>query len=108
MHTFAQPPQQSAFCPSSSGAPHDFAEKDNSLFCRITQVAHDKGVAQQVENELRSAAVSAPKLVKVIRTNEALGYLDTQNINSTDLYELLNDHFQLEFKVRTFQLARSK
>ena len=107
-YTIAQPPQQSASCPSSSGAPQDIAEKENSLFCRITQAAYDKGVAQQVENELQSAAVSAPKLVKVIRTNEALGYLDTQNINSTDLYELLNDHFQLEFKVRTFQLARSK
>jgi len=78
------------------------------LFCRITQAAHDKGVAQQVENELRRACVSAPKLVKAIRTNEALGYLDTQDLSSSELFDMLNAYFGLSFKLRAFQNSRSR
>lgn len=83
-------------------------ETHDKLFCRITKAAHDTGKAQQVESELRSACVSAPKLVKAIRTNEALGYLDTQNLSSVDLYDLLNEHFGLTFKQRNFDYYRSK
>lgn len=83
-------------------------ETSETLFCRITQAAYDKGKAQQVEAELKSACTSAPKLVKAIRTNEALGYLDTQNLSSVELYNLLNEHFGLTFRVRTFQDYRSK
>ena len=83
-------------------------ETSETLFCRITQAAYDKGKAQQVEAELKSACTSAPKLVKAIRTNEALGYLDTKNLSSVELYNLLNKHFGLTFKVRTFQDYRSK
>jgi len=90
---------------SSSSAPNN---SEKQLFSRITKAAYDKGIAQQIEDELRSAAVSAPKLVKCIRTNEALGYLDTQNLNSTELYYLLHEHFNLSFKVRTFQTYRAK
>ena len=92
--------------PSSSSGALDFSSE--TLFCRITKAAHDKGKAQQVESELRSACVSAPKLVKAIRTNEALGYLDTQNLSSVDLYDLLNEHFGLTFKQRNFDYYRSK
>ena len=53
------------------------------LFCRITQAAYNKGVAQQVDDDLRSASVSAPKLVKALHINEALGYTDTKNLTST-------------------------
>lgn len=83
-------------------------ETSETLFCRITQAAYDKGKAQQVEAELKSACTSAPKLVKAIRTNEALGYLDTKNLSSVELYNLLNEHFGLTFRVRTFQNYRSK
>ena len=83
-------------------------ETSETLFCRITQAAYDKGKAQQVEDELQSACVSAPKLVKAIRTNEALGYLDTQNLSSVELYNLLNEHFGLTFKQRNFDTYRSK
>lgn len=79
-----------------------------SHFPCITRMAVDKGIAEQVENELRSACVSAPKLVKVIRVNEALGYLDTKNLTTQALYTLLNEHFKLPFKIRTFQDKRSK
>lgn len=80
----------------------------SDFFCRITQHTIDTGHARDVEDELRSACVSAPKLVKAIRRNEALGYLDTQNLSSTELYNLLNEHFGLTFKVRTFQRNRSR
>ena len=79
----------------------------NALFCRITKAAYDKGLAQAVEDELRCASVSAPKLVRSIRTNEALGYLDTQSLTSRDLFNLLNEHFGLPFKERCFMNYRS-
>ena len=79
-----------------------------SLFCRITQHAYDHGAAPQVEQELRSASVSAPKLIRVIRTNETLGYLDTRNLSSAALFDLLNEHFKLPFKLRCFRNYRSK
>ena len=77
------------------------------VFCRITSEAHTTGKAQAVEDELRSACVQAPKLVKAIRTNEALGYLDTHNLASVELYELLDEHFGLSFKPRNFSKYRS-
>ena len=81
---------------------------NEDFFCRITKHAIDSGHAQEVEDELRSAAVSAPKLVKAIKTNEALGYLDTQNLTSQALYDMLNEHFGLKFGVRNFTIARNR
>ena len=78
------------------------------LFCRITQDAFNQGKAQAVDNELRSASVSAPKLVRAMRTNEALGYLDTDNLSSVELFELLDRHYHLPFKRRNFTRYRNK
>ena len=104
--------------PSSSGVPASNVQRgglscspnisSEHFFSRITPAAHAAGAAASVEAELRSASVSAPKLVKVIRTNERLGYLDTQNLSSTTLYELLNEHFNLPFKPRNFRYYRNK
>ena len=80
----------------------------DEVFCRITSEAHTTGKAQAVEDELRSACIQAPTLMAAIRTNEALGYLDTKNLNSTLLFNLLNEHFHLPFLLRTFQRQRSK
>ena len=90
--------------------PHELVPFRNNptFFCRITEAAYAKGEAQRVENELRSACVSAPTLIKAIRTNEALGYLDTKNLNSQTLYDLLNEHFGLPFKYRQFVAERNK
>lgn len=74
----------------------------------ITKAAHDAGKAQDVDSELRSASTSAPKLVKAITTNEALGYVDTKNMTSEDLYNLLNEYYNLPFKARCFRYYRSK
>ncbi len=82
--------------------------EQEQMFCRITSEAHATGKAQAVEEELRSASIQAPTLMAAIRTNEALGYLDTKNLNSTRLFNLLNEHFHLPFLLRTFQRQRSK
>ena len=81
---------------------------ETDIFCRITKHAIETGHAQEVEDALRSASVSAPKLVKAIKTNEALGYLDTQNLTSQALYDMLNEHFGLKFGVRNFTIARNR
>ena len=87
------PPEQAQKEPIEDEKPASCA-----LFCRITKAAYEKGVAQQVEDELCSACVTAPKLVKAIRTYEALGYLDTANLPTSVLFNLLDEHFQLSFK----------
>lgn len=78
----------------------------DSVFCLLTDQCRKEGKAQEVENELRSACVSAPKLIKAIRTNEALGYLDTKNMSSQALYNALNDYFGLKYTVRNFTKYR--
>jgi len=103
--------------PSIVSTPVDAAElppstvesaQESSLFRCITQSAIESGHAGQVEKELLSACVSAPKLMAAIRTNEALGYLDTKNLSSQALYNELNRHFALRFKYRQFAAARNK
>lgn len=81
--------------------------EEREFFCRITQEAIDNGKAQTVDDDLRSASISAPKLVKAIRTNEALDYLDTKNLSSAELFRLLDEHYHLPFKYRQFAAARS-
>ena len=80
----------------------------SSLFSRITPQAYAEGRAQLVEDELRLASIHAPSLIKAIRTNEALGYLDTISLSSKELYELLNTHFHLPFTKHNFTVYRSK
>lgn len=81
---------------------------NHSLFSRITQTAYDKGATQAVEDELRGACTSAPKLIRAIRFNEAMGYLNTRTLSSAFLYRLLDEHFGLSFKLRNFQDYRNK
>ena len=92
---------------AQSVAPVQEDKPAKGLFCRITKAAYDKGVAQQVEDDLRSASVSAPKLVKALNVNDALGYTDTKNLSSTELYNLLDEHYGLSFKPRNFAKYRS-
>jgi hypothetical protein len=80
----------------------------DSFFCRITDEARRNDKAKAVEEELRCACISAPKLIKAIRTNEALGYLSTKHLSSIELYNLLHEHFNLPFKSHNFAKYRSK
>lgn len=80
---------------------------DNPYFCCITESTRAKGFAQQVENELRSACISAPKLIKCINNLETQGHLDTKNLGNTSLYNKLNEHFHLKYGLRNFSKYRS-
>lgn len=91
---------------SSSPAPD--VSPQSKLFPCITKAAYDAGKAESVNDELRSASVSAPKLIKALNLNEALGYVDTKNMSSKDLYDLLDDCYELKFGPRNFSLYRSK
>lgn len=84
------------------------SERKKNFFCRITDEAYEKDRAKAVEDELRRACISAPKLIAAIRTNEALGYLDTQDLSSAELYKLLDEHFHLPFQLHNFTKYRSK
>ena len=78
-------------------------------FGLLTAQCIQEGKAEAVEAELRSAANgSAAKLIAAIRTNEALGYLDTKNMSSQALYDALNAYFGLRYSVRNFTMARNK
>ena len=84
-------------------------ETEEKHFSLLTAQCIKEGKAQKVEDELRSAAKgSAQKLIKCIRTNEALGYLDTKNMSSQALYDALNAYFGLKYSVRNFTIARNK
>ena len=102
-----QEPKQKAKPVCEEITPVQEEKPTKGLFCRITKAAYDKGIAQQVDDELRSACVSAPKLVKALNSNEALGYLDTKNLNSSELYQLLDEHYGLTFGLSNFRRYRS-
>ena len=83
--------------------------KAEGRFALLTAQCIQEGKAEAVEAELRSAANgSAAKLIAAIRTNEALGYLDTKNMSSQALYDALNAYFGLRYSVRNFTMARNK
>lgn len=103
-----QEPKQQTAPVCEDVTPVQEQKPSKGLFCRITKAAYEKGVAQKVDDELRSACVSAPKLVKALKTNDALGYTDTKDLYSTDLYHMLDEHYHLPFKLRTFQDCRNK
>ena len=76
-------------------------------FALLTAQCIQEGKAQVVEAELRSAASgSAQKLMQCIRTNEALGYIDTKNLSSQALYDALNACFGLKYKYQNFAKYR--
>ena len=84
-------------------------EQAQARFALLTAQCIQEGKAEAVEAELRSAANgSAAKLIAAIRTNEALGYLDTKNMSSQALYDALNAYFGLRYSVRNFTMARNK
>ena len=105
--------------PSSSGVPASNVQRgglscspdvsSEHFFSRITPSAHAAGAAPSLEAELRSVAqASAKKLMETIRFYEHLDYLDTKNLNTEQLYNLLNEHFNLPFKPRNLRYYRNK
>ena len=90
-----------------SEAQAEEAKETKQHFPLLTAQCIQEGKAEAVEAELRSAAKgSAQKLMQCIRTNEALGYLDTKNLSSQALYDALNAYFGLRYGVRNFTKYR--
>lgn len=82
---------------------------EDGHFTLLTAQCIKEGKVRDIEAELRSAAKgSAAKLIKCIRTNEALGYVDTKNMTSQALYDALKEFFGLKYSVRNFTIARNK
>ena len=104
-NNYADPPAG-----TGSAQTEDVAEAtalEEQRFALLTAQCIQEGKAQAVEAELRSAASgSAQKLMQCIRTNEALGYLDTKNMSSQALYNELNAYFGLTYKYQNFAKYR--
>ena len=92
--------------PQKQNAPQT-EDVEEQHFALLTAQCIQEGKAQVVEAELRSAASgSAQKLMQCIRTNEALGYIDTKNLSSQALYDALNACFGLKYKYQNFAKYR--
>ena len=108
-------PESATLVPSINPESHSgssFSSPDVSsehFFSRITPSAHAAGAAPSIEAELYSVAqASAKKLMETIRFYEHLNYLDTKNLTTEQLYNLLNEHFNLPFKPRNLRYYRNK
>lgn len=76
----------------------------------ITDLCRKEGKVETVEAELRAASKgTAHAMWKTIRTNEALGYLSTQDVSAAKIYKALTAYFgELPYNERNFRDARNK
>lgn len=76
----------------------------------ITDLCCKEGKKETVEAELRAASKgTAVAMWKNIRTNEALGYLSTQDVAASKIYKAISDYFgELPYNERNFRDARNK
>lgn len=83
-------------------------EELNTHFCFITDKCTQSGMAEHVEAYLSIACKgSAEALWKRIHEYELMGYLCTQNIDATKIYNALCEHFgALSFAERNFRKYR--
>lgn len=85
-------------------------EELNTHFCYITEKCIKAGMADRVESYLSIACKgSAEALWKCIHEYEFMGYLSTQNIDATKIYNALTAHFgTLSFDVPNFRKYRNR
>ena len=83
-------------------------EELNTHFCYITEKCVKNAMVEHVEAHLRIACTgTAETLWKTIHEFEFMGYLSTQNIDATKIYNALSDHFgALSFTERNFRKYR--
>lgn len=76
----------------------------------ITDLCRKEGKTESVEAELRAASKgTAVAMWKIIRTNEALGYLSTKDVSASKIYKALKAYFgELPYNERNFRDARNK
>jgi hypothetical protein len=82
----------------------------HATFEFITDLCRKEGKVETVEAELRAASNgTAHAMWKTIRTNEALGYLSTQDVSAAKIYKALTAYFgELPYNERNFRDARNK
>ena len=83
-------------------------EELNTHFCYITEKCVKNAMVEHVEAHLRIACKgTAEALWKTIHEFEFMGYLSTQNIDATKIYNALTAHFgALPFGVVNFRKYR--
>ena len=83
-------------------------EELNTHFCYITEKCVKNAMVEHVEAHLRIACKgTAEALWKTIHEFEFMGYLSTQNIDATKIYNALTAHFgALRFTERNFRKYR--
>ena len=89
----------------------DVAYEDlNTHFCFITDKCIKNGMAERVESYLSTACKgSAEALWKCIHEYEFMGYLCTQNMDATKIYNALTEHFgTLSFDIPNFRKYRNR
>lgn len=82
----------------------------HSAFPYFTRKCYDENRIETVEAEIRAACKgSAETLWRVLWDNENLGYLETQHVDATKIYNEITKHFgKLPYTVRNFRAARNK
>ena len=83
-------------------------EELHTHFCYITEKCVKNAMVEHVEAHLRIACMgTAETLWKCIHEFEFMGYLNTQNIDATKIYNALSEHFgALSFTERNFRKYR--
>jgi len=83
---------------------------EGNRFSLLTDACIAEGKEAKVISELRAACKgTAPALWKVIRTNEALGYLGTRDLEASVIYRAFTEYFgKLPYTERNFRDARGK
>ena len=85
-------------------------EEMHTEFCLLTEQCRKEKKVSAVEAELRAACKgTAIELWRVIRTNEALGYLSADRLSTAKVYRAFTDYFgALPYTERNFRDARDK
>jgi hypothetical protein len=79
-------------------------------FALLTEQCRKENKVSAVESELRAACKgTAVSLWRVIRTNEALGYLSADRLSTAKVYRAFTDYFgALPYTERNFRDARDR
>lgn len=106
--TVVEPHQQPA--EAENEAEEVAFEKVNTEFSLLTEQCRKENKVPSVEAELRAACKgTAVELWRVIRTNEALGYLSADRLSTAKVYRAFTDYFgALPYTERNFRDARDK
>ena len=103
-----QPSSEWQACSGSKPVEDVPFEELNTHFCYITEKCVKNAMVEHVETHLRIACSgTAETLWKTIHEFEFMGYLSTQNIDATKIYNALSNHFgALSFTERNFRKYR--